>query len=131
MSKVNIFLSFEFDRDQELHRNFYAQTERGDSCHEIEDYSLNEPYPPHDDSSWLKKAKDLISRSDIVIVVIGEDTHNAHGVKKEVTIANQQGKPIFQIHPQTRTNGEVKGAGEVITWKWNKIDTKFSKCLKI
>ena len=130
MAKVKVFLSFEFDRDQELHRNFYAQTERGDSCHEIEDYSLNEPYPPHDDSSWLKKAKDLISRSDIVIVVIGEDTHNAPGVEKEVTIANQQGKPIFQIRPQSRTRGEVDGAGDVIPWDWGKIDVRISECLK-
>ena len=70
MGKVKVFLSFEFDRDEELHRNFYAQAARGDSCHEIEDYSLQEAYQPHD-NSWLKKARLQISRSDIVIVVIG------------------------------------------------------------
>lgn len=105
MAKVKVFLSFEFDRDNELHHNFYAQAACGNSCHEIEDYSLKEAYQPHNDSIWLKKAERLISSSDIVIVVTGQDAHNAPGVEKEVTIANQQGKPIFQIRPQDRTSG--------------------------
>ena len=129
MAKVKVFLSFEFDKDKQLYNDFYTQVSRGDSCHEIENYSLNEPYRPHDD--WLKKARTQISRSDIVIVVIGEDTHNAPGVKKELTIANQQGKPIFQIRPQSRASGAVPGAGEMIPWDWEKINAKISKCLKI
>ena len=130
MAKVKVFLSFEFGRDNELHHNFYGQAARGDSCHEIEDYSLKEAYKPHNDRSWLKKARDLISRSDIVIVVTGQDAHNAPGVEKEVTIANQQHKPIFQIRPQNGTSGSVPGAGEVIPWDWKQINAMISKCLK-
>ncbi len=130
MAKVKVFLSFEFHKDNELHHNFYAQAKRGDSYHEIEDYSLNEPYPPHDDDEWLEKARDLIFQSDIVIVVIGENTHNAPGVKKEVTIANQFKKPIFQIRPQNCTGGAIDGAGEEIPWIWKKINVKISECLK-
>ena len=128
MAKVKVFLSFEFDRDEELHRNFYAQTDRGDSCHDIEDCSLNEAYKPHDES-WLKKANAQISRLNIVIVIIGDDTHTAPGVAKEVTIANQIGRRIFQIRPQGRTGGSVPGAGDVIPWKWKKIDAQIGECL--
>ena len=130
MAKVKVFLSFEFDKDEELHRNFYAQADLGDSCHEIEDYSLKEAYPPHNDTGWLKKARSLISRSHIVIAVIGEDTHNAPGVKKEVTIANQNKKPIFQIRPKNSSGGTIDGAGEEIPWKWKQIDAKISEFLK-
>ncbi|MDE0012406.1 MAG: TIR domain-containing protein [Candidatus Poribacteria bacterium] len=130
MAKVKVFLSFEFDKDNELHHNFYAQASRGDSFHKIEDYSLKEAYQPHNDRIWLKKAKHLISCSDIVIVLTGQDAHNAPGVEKEVTIANQQDKPIFQIRPQNRTSGPVRGAGEVVPWKWRKIDAKISECLE-
>ena len=130
MAKVKVFLSFEFDRDNKLHHNFYAQAARGDSCHEIEDYSLKEAYQPHNDRVWLNKARDLISRSDVVIVVTGQDAHNAPGVEKEVTIANQEGKDIFQIRPQGKTSGPVRGAGEEIPWKWKQIDAKISECLK-
>ena len=127
MAKINVFIGFEFDRDEELHRNFYAQAAEH-SDHEIADYSLNELYKPQD-ASWLKKARAQISRSDIVIIVIGEDTYNAPGVEEEVEIANKQSKPIFQIRPQNRTSGEVPNAGEVIPWEWKKIDAMISKCL--
>ncbi|MYB92961.1 hypothetical protein F4054_08635 [Candidatus Poribacteria bacterium] len=129
MTKVKVFLSFEFERDQGHYRRFFAEVAHGDSCHDIEDYSLNEPYKLHD-NKWLKKAHEQISRSDIVIVVIGEDTHNAPGVKKEVTITNQKPRPIFQIRPKDSTGGAVSGAGDEIPWKWKKIDAKISKCLK-
>lgn len=123
---VRVFLSFEFGKDEELHRNFYAQAKEH-SKHEILDCSLNEPY--HPDPAWLNKARKQITQSDIVIVVNGDDTHNAAGVKKEVTVANQLGKPMFQIRPQQRTSGEVKGAGEVISWKWKQIDAMITKLL--
>ena len=128
MAKVKVFLSFEFDKDRDIYRNFFAQADRGDSCHEIENYSLNEAYRPHDDS-WLKKARLQISRSDIVIVALGQDTHNAPGVEKEVMIANQLGKPIFQILPQKRTSGTVRGVDKMVPWDWKKIDAMISECL--
>ena len=129
MAKVKVFLSFDFDRDEELHRNFYAQAAEH-SRHKIEDYSLNEAYKPHD-NSWLKKASLQISRSDIVIVIIGDDTHSAPGVEKELTITNQQGKPKFHIRPKNRTAGAVPGAGEEVPWKWDKIDAKIGELLNL
>ncbi len=129
MAKVKVFLSFEFDRDKELYPNFYTLAARGDSCHEIEDYSLKETRRPHDDK-WLKEAEMQISRSDIVIVVLGQDTHSASGVEQEVKLAKKHGKPIFQIRPEKRTSGGVPEAGKVIPWDWKKIDAKISECLK-
>ena len=124
--KIRVFLSFEFGRDNELHRSFYAQAEHH-SQYEIIDCSLKEPY--HPDSRWLEKARKQITLSDIVIVVVGTDTHNASGVEKEVTVANQLKKPMFQIRPKRRTAGEIRGAGEVIPWKWKKIDAKIAEKL--
>ena len=128
MAKVKVFLSFEFDRDADLHRNFFQQARRGDSCHDLEDYSLNEAYRPHDES-WKKKARKQIDLSDIVIVALGDDTHNAPGVEIEMTIKNQLGKPGCQILPTTRTSGPVSGAGDVVPWDWKKIDAKISEKL--
>ena len=128
MATVKVFLSFEFDKDRELQPNFYAQAKKH-SDYEIKDYSLKETLRP-DDNSWLKEAKKQIVLSDIVIVVLGQDTHNAPGVKKEVAFANQEGKPMFQTRPQKRTSGAVPGAGEEIKWDWKQIDAKISECLK-
>lgn len=123
--KIGVFLSFEFDEDRDLHRNFYAQAKRH-STHHIKDESLNERRP---DAEWLKFARKQIAKSDIVIVVVGKDTHNAPGVEKEVTIANQLNKPMFQIRPRKRTAGKVKGAREMIRWEWDLIDAKIDELM--
>lgn len=124
--KVRVFLSFEFGKDNELHRNFYSQASLH-SGYEMIDCSLNEQY--HPDAQWLNKARKQIALSNIVIVVVGEDTHNAPGVEKEVGEAHQLKKPIFQVRPQGRTHGEVRGAGELIPWKWKQIDAKIAEKL--
>ena len=67
MAKVKVFLSFEFDKDDELHHNFYMQAKEC-SQYTIKDYSLNDQY--HPDQKWLEKARAQIKKSDIVIVVI-------------------------------------------------------------
>jgi len=124
--KVRVFLSFEFGKDNELHYNFYSQAPLY-SQYEIIDYSLNEPY--HPDARWLEKARKQIALSDIVIVMVGQDTHNAPGVEKEIGEAHQLKKPMFQVRPQKRTAGEVRGACEVIPWKWKRIDAKIAEKL--
>ena len=124
--KIRVFLSFEFGRDNELHHNFYTLAAR-DSQYEIIDCSLNEAY--HPDPKWLNKARAQIKKSDIVIVMLGQDTHNATGVEKEVGEARQLKKPMFQVRPQRRTYGEVRGADEVIPWKWKRIDAVIAEKL--
>lgn len=125
--KVRVFLSFEFGKDDKLHHNFYSQASLH-SGYEIIDCSLNEQY--HPDAQWLNKARAQIKKSDIVIVMVGQDTHNATGVEKEVGEAHQLKKPMFQVLPQRRTHGEVRGAGEVIRWKWKRIDAKIAEKLR-
>ena len=128
MAQVKVFVSFEFGKDNELRHNFYKQSAEH-SDHKIKNYSLKEPYKPHDDKAWLRKARRLISQSDLVIVVTGQDTHNAPGVEKEVMVAHQEDKPIFQIRPKNSTGGAVRGVRDEIPWKWKKIDAKISECL--
>ena len=123
--KVGVFVSFEFDKDEELHRNFYKQAKKH-SRHDIQDVSLNERRPS---TEWLKHTKGQIIKSDVVVVILGQDTHNAPGVEKEVTIANQLGKPMFQIRPQTRTSGAVKGVKKMIRWKWKRIDAAIDEIM--
>ena len=126
MAKVRVFLSFEFDKDQKLRGDFYGQANRGDSDHYVLDSSLREDYP---DDEWLDKARNLIRQCNIVIVLVGEDTHSAPGVEKEITVTHQEKKPIFQVRNQRKTWSSVRGAGELIPWKWNKIDDKIDELL--
>ena len=127
MANVKVFISFDFDRDEEMHRNFYSQANRGDSRHNIEDCSLNEPYRPENPGEWTKKAEAEIRRSDVVIVIIRDDTHSSRGVRIEVDIAKRQRKPIFQIRPKGVTAGPVKGVEKLIPWKWKRIDAEIDE----
>ncbi|RKU22898.1 hypothetical protein C6503_03810 [Candidatus Poribacteria bacterium] len=127
MAKVGVFFSFEFDRDKELYGSFFAQA-KGESRHAIRDYSLNKVHPPDD---WKEKAEAHIRRSKMVIVVVGQDTHNAPGVAEEKNIAKRLGKPIFQIQPQKQNYGGLDGAGDIIPWEWDKIDAKIDELLEL
>ena len=125
MAKVGVFFSFEFDRDKELYGSFFAQA-KNESRHAIRDYSLDKVHPP---DNWKEKAENQIAQCNIVIIVVGQDTHNAPGVEVEKNIAKRLDKPILQIQPQNQNYGGVDGAGEIIPWEWDKIDAKINELL--
>ena len=120
ISTLNIFVSFEFNRENELKDNFYRQAE--EHCpHHIRNCSLNEEYP---DERWKGKAREAIRECHVIIVLIGQDTHNAQGVIVETDIARSLNKPTFQIRPQGRPYNGLTRLGEPIKWKWKNINAK-------
>ena len=120
MSTVKIFVSFEFDKDNDLKNQFFTQADEH-SPHRVLSSSINEAYPTEE---WKNKARSAIRGCDVVIVLVGQDTHNAPGVKTEIDIARQLGKSIFQVVPQRRTNTGVTGLDKPIQWKWKTINKK-------
>ena len=117
---LNIFVSFEFDKDQDLKNNFYRQADR-ETNHRIRNCSLNESYP---DQLWKNKAKNAIGECDVVVVLIGQDTHNAPGVVVETDMARGLHKPIVQVRPQGRPHNGLTRLGEPIPWKWRRINAE-------
>ena len=126
MAKAGVFFSFEFKRNQELRGSFFKQAKNG-SRHAIRDYSLDKVHPPAD---WKEVAEKRIDQCDLVITVIGQDTHSSTGVEEERKIAKRLKKKRFQIRPQNQNYGGVNGAGEIIPWEWDKIDAKIDELLK-
>ena len=120
MAALNIFISFEFDKDQDLKNNFYEQAKEHIQ-HRIRNCSLNEAYP---DETWRRKARVAIDECDVVIVLIGRDTHNAPGVTIETDMARSLGKPILQIRPKGRLYTGLTRLGDPITWKWKNINAR-------
>ena len=121
MATIDIFASFEFDKDRDLKDNFYRQA-KDHSPHRVRNFSLNEAYPTDE---WKDKAKAAIEQCDLVIILIGPDTHIARGVATEVDIARSLGKPIFQVKPRPRSYNGVKGI-EIIPWRWRRINEKIA-----
>ena len=117
MADLNIFVSFEYDEDNDLKNNFFRQAETN-TTHRIENCSLNARY---ESDEWRGRARDAIRGCDVVIVLIGRDTHNAPGVIVETDIARSLGKPIIQIKPRRRTYQGLTRLDDPIPWKWTRI----------
>ena len=122
MAKLSIFVSFEFDKDNDLRNNFYPQAKEN-TPHRVVNCSLSEA---HEDKAWKKKARKAIKACDVVVVLIGEDTHNAEGVIVETDMARSFGKPIIQIRPQDRPYKGLTYLKKPIDWKWKTINTKLN-----
>ena len=120
MPTLHIFVSFEFDKDNDLKNNFYEQAKEN-TQHRVRNCSLNEAYP---DEDWKNKARNAIAECNVVIVLIGEDTQNAPWVIVETDIARNLDKPVIQIRPQGRPYNGLTRRGEPIRWKWQTINAE-------
>ena len=94
MAKKRVFVSFDFDNDQALKILIIGQSRLPDSPFEVIDQSLKEAAPQSD---WEQKARSAIKRSEIVLVMVGQNTYRAPGVLKEVNIANEESIKVVQI----------------------------------
>lgn len=114
-----VFVSFDFDNDRRLRQFIIDQARLPYSPFEVADWSLKEAAPKR---NWEAEARERIIRSDSVLVMLGPYTHRAPGVVKEVKMAKEMGKPIFQIigyrdsHPR-----RVANAGRVYRWNWKNL----------
>jgi hypothetical protein len=120
MAKKRVFVSFDFDNDRTLRDFIIGQAKLPDSPFEVADYSLKEAAPERD---WEAKARAAISRADTFIVMLGRQTRYARGVKKEVAIAKELGKPRFQIIGYRNGSKEwaVVDGGSTYSWGWETL----------
>lgn len=117
MRTLRIFVSFEYDKDGDLKGSFFKQAEH-ELSNPVLSSSLNRAY---ESPEWETRARAAIWESDIVIVLVGPDTHNAPGVLTEVGIARDLRKPIMQVVPKHRTYHGVPTLPEPIKWRWKTI----------
>ena len=116
MAKKKVFVSFDFDNDKSLKDLIVGQARLPDSPFEVIDTSLKEAAPM---KTWEDKARAAIKRSDIVLVMVGENTHKAPGVLKEVEMARDESIPIVQVIGYKDGNyTAVSNAGRLYAWNW-------------
>ena len=118
MPRLSIFVSFEFDKDHDLKNSFFEQAKEH-TQHRVRNCSLNEAYP---DEDWKNQARKAIAECDVVVVLIGQDTHNASGVIVETDIARSLNKPIIQIVAQDRPYSGLSSLEDPIQWRWETIN---------
>ncbi|MBN2134133.1 MAG: TIR domain-containing protein [Acidobacteria bacterium] len=121
MAKKRVYICFDYDNDKTLKDFLVGQSKYSDSPFEVEDWSMKEAAK---EKEWEIEAEKRIKRSEQVIVITGTQTYRAPGVKKEVKITRDLGKPIFQIKGyKDRNCPRVENAGEYYKWTWDNLKT--------
>ena len=118
-TKTRVFVSFDFDKDKRLKDFIIGQSRLLDSPFDVADHSLKEAAP---ERNWKDKARANIKRSNIVLVMVGPETHKAPGVLAEISMAREEGIPIVQIIGYK--DGDytaVPNAGRLYKWNWDNL----------
>lgn len=116
--KTKVFISFDYDHDEELKIALVGQSKHPDSPFSINDMSIKEAI----DSNWKAYARRRIRQCDVVVVICGRYTDTATGVSAELTIAQEEGIPYFLLWG--RADGNVvkpRGAyasDKIYKWTW-------------
>jgi len=124
MAKKRVFVSFDFDHDQDLKTLVIGQARLPGSPFEVIDHSLKEAAPERD---WEARALAAIRRSEIVLVMVGRYTHQASGVLKEVRMARSNNVQIVQMIGHKDGNyTRVPDAGYLYSWDWPNLNRLLS-----
>lgn len=121
MAKQRIFISYDYDHDQDIKMLLVGQSKYPDSPFEFQDASVKEHLP----GDWKAKVRMRISRCDQVMVLCGHHTHTATGVAVELAIAREIEKRYFLLagrrdgkskKPTTATHSD-----KMYKWTWENL----------
>lgn len=94
---TRVFISFDFDHDEDLRNMLAGQAKNPGSPFEIANWSVKEAFT----GDWKAKVRERIMRIDQVAVICGNHIHRATGVSAEIQIARDEGKPYFLLAGRT------------------------------
>lgn len=116
MAKKRVFVAFDYD-DKSVKGDLIAQSMLQDCPFDLIDCSIEKPV----DKNWPLEAERRIRACECVIVLCGEQTHQAGGASTELQIAQKMPKRHFFLaatRHSTPTPPEHTPKGTLI-WTWN------------
>lgn len=126
--KKRVFISFDYDNDNDIKGSLVAQAKNPDSPFEIVDVSIKEAIS----SNWKEYARRRIKGCDCVIVLCGKHTASAKGVAAELTITQEEGVPYFLLCGrkgiQVQKPMSAKKEDKVYAWNWNNLKLLLKGC---
>jgi antiphage defense system Thoeris ThsB-like protein len=112
---TRVFISFDYDRDRGVAALLGGQL-RGSSRFRVQNWSMKEAAPQR---LWKDEARRRMNRSDVVLVVVGSQTHRAPGVLAEVAMARAARPPVpirQVIGYRNLSPSRVPNAGRLYRW---------------
>ena len=122
MARTRVFISFDYDHDQDLKNLLVGQAKNPDSPFEIADWSVKEA-----SGDWKEDARRRILRAEQVAVICGEHADTATGVNIEIRLARAEKKPYFLLAGRAEGKNRKPTAAlpsdRMYTWTWANLKT--------
>lgn len=130
LRKKRVFISYYYEKDRAIKRLLKAWSKNDKFDIEFEDMSADVSLATKTEDDLKQELTARIKESDIVLVLIGSNTHSRKWVDYEVEEAVRLAKPIVAVK-QDRSNispKKLKGVGA--KWVYGFRAKKVSKALK-
>lgn len=123
MKKSRVFISYDFEHDEEKKFLLAEQSRLPDSPFEIADASAKEPLT----GDWGDKARSRMADIDVVIALCGVDAFLAKNMAAELTIAQEKNTPYFLLRAYPDRNctkpASATSSDTVYEWTWDNLKT--------
>jgi hypothetical protein len=131
VTALRLFACFDPRHDADLHARFAKQCVDTGAAFDVVDWSRSEE--PH--AGWEEKLRDRIGEVDAVVVICGEHTIAASNVSREVSIAQEQGKPYVLLWGRrsvacTKPNG-ARPEDHFYTWIWDVLISQIGSAVRM
>lgn len=121
MAAKRVFISFDFDHDEDLRNLLVGQAKNPDTPFQIADWSVKDPFT----GDWKEKVRQRIRRTDLTVVICSPWTYTSSGVATELEISRQEMKPYFLLWgrpDQVCTKPTTARANDTIyRWTWDNL----------
>ena len=121
MATKRVFISFDFDHDEDLRRALVGQARYPNSPFSMENWSVKK----HLTGDWKDKVRSRIRSTDLTIVLCGEHTHTAKGVAEELAITREEGNPYFLLKGRKdricRKPSNAFDSDKMYVWTWDNL----------
>lgn len=118
MADTRVYISFDYDHDDDLKTLLVGQSKNPDSPFTIADRSIKEAV----EGDWKASARPRIKGADVVAVICGNHTDTASGVAAEVTIAQEEGMPHFLLAGRAEGGNKkpttARSSDKLYNWTW-------------
>jgi len=121
-----VFISFHIDDENQV----YLLRHQGKNSDQLEftDYSVKEPF----DDKWKTRCTERIRQSTVVVVAIGEKTHERDAVDWEIRKAHELGKPVIGMRIHNEKNHKIPQAmkengDRVVPWKLESVQNEIDR----
>jgi hypothetical protein len=121
LPKSRVFISFDFDHDEDLRNLLVGQSKNPDSPFELADWSVKEAMS----GDWKAKVTTRIKNVDQAIILCGEYTNRATGVGIELSIIQSLSKSYFLLRGRSgkicQKPTSALASDKIYIWTWENL----------